>query len=128
MVYWPLLAIATHFPASQLDPVSFADTGYDRPAHAACFGLLTVLMLYAQAPNRRPWARLCIAVTGASVYAVVDEFTQGWFGRNVEMNDLAANMVGITLIGVAGWIMPPNTPDDLTDQDVPRSSHPDDPS
>ena len=120
-VYWPALAVATHYPPSDLDPISFADSGYDRPAHAACFAILTLLLLYTQQPQRSPWARLWLATTVAGLYAFADEFTQGWFGRSIEMADLVANFVGIILIAAIAWLAPPqadNTPYSARDEEM----------
>ncbi len=111
-IYWPLLAVATHYPESEIETLDLGSSGLDRPVHVACFVLLTILLLYAQGRqrhrNRGPHALLIAALT-AGVYAVVDELTQGWFGRSVEMTDLLANYAGIALVTLGAWWRPPRS-------------------
>ena len=129
-IYWPILAIGTHTPQYELDPISLGDTGLDTPVHIACLALLTMLLLYVQPANRSPSRRLAWAVSVATVYAVIDEWTQGWFGRSVELGDLIANFIGIGLVAVVAWVQPPIVIDrdasSSQDQGLTQSQHGDD--
>jgi VanZ family protein len=103
-LYWPLLALSTHVPQTDLDPVDFGETGLDTPVHVVCFGLLTLLLIHAQRPDTPARPRILRAVVTAGAYAVIDELTQGYFGRDVTAGDLLSNFVGIALFAAAAWL------------------------
>ncbi|MEW6252304.1 MAG: VanZ family protein [Planctomycetota bacterium] len=91
--YWIFLAACTHFPNLRLGggiPES------DKLAHTAAFGLLAFLFWRFAETLRRPashrlvWqAWLCLAA-----YAAVDEWTQQFIGRNVDLTDWLFNVLG----------------------------------
>ena len=96
-LYWPTLAILTHLPQAKVEPVSFGNTGWDTPAHTACFALLTILLTHTLYRRLAPRVAIPLAAVIATAYAAVDEVTQGWFGRNVEARDFLANLGGIAI-------------------------------
>ena len=104
--YWPTLAIATHWPRLDMPNPSLGIVNTDKILHAGCFALLAILMIYARLAGRS--ARLATTVwVGtliAATYAIVDELTQGYFDRTISFGDLAANLIGVSAIGVLLWL------------------------
>ena len=105
MVYWPALAIATHWPKLDLGQSILEFDGSDKLIHVACFVLLTVLLVYSRVAGRTAGlnASLATGVVVAVVYAIADELTQGLTGRTVSVFDLAADWLGVFGAAAAMW-------------------------
>lgn len=94
-LYWPFLALATHWPRLHL-PLAAAT--HDKLLHYLSFGWLTLLVYGALAP--RPRLRRA-AWTAATViaYAAIDEWTQRWAaGRTASLHDFLANALGAAFV------------------------------
>ncbi len=101
-IYWPVLALATHWPRLDLKLPDF-DGKTDKIMHFGAFALLTLLLVNARLTGRavKPRANLLWACVIAIVYATVDEVTQGYFQRTVSLADWWWNMLAITAVAVA---------------------------
>lgn len=103
-VYWPLLAIMTHWPNLKLPqrpPYPLQGVlQLDKLAHVVGFGGLMTLLLMSGLGRRLSWTMRCAVMLGICLaYAVADELSQHPLpGRTVSVADLTANFVAI--IGV----------------------------
>ncbi len=105
-VYWPVLAVGTHWPRLQLPNPTIAIIDFDKIAHFCGFGLLGVLLIHARlAGRRRGFDRsIIVGVVVALLYAFVDELTQPLFERTVSVRDLVADLLGIAVASVGVWL------------------------
>ncbi len=101
----PVLAwMAVIFGLSSIPNLRFApedllDTLIRKTGHAGVFGILALLLLFALG-RRDGAARL--AVLGSALYAISDEFHQGFVaGRHPSQMDTAIDAIGATLALVA---------------------------
>lgn len=99
LVYWILLAIGTHVPhlgvGEDANQIGFFQV--DKTLHVIAFAGLAWLLYRARIAGRSAsdvttaLVAACIAV----IYALADEYTQGWTGREVSYSDVVAGLVGI---------------------------------
>lgn len=101
-LYWPLLAIGTHWPNLQLPqapPHPLASVlQIDKFAHAIGFTGLTALVLFSSlSGRRRAWAQRCLnAFAICMAYALADELSQGLMsGRVVSFADMVTNATAV---------------------------------
>lgn len=128
-MYWPALAIATHWPRLGHGHYDLGATGSDKPVHAACFALLTLLIIHARLLGGSVVgpAQLLTGALIALVYAVIDEVTQSYMQRTSSVVDLAFNLAGVLSAYLAVRFTPITTSaqsSDTTDSlslDTPRS-------
>lgn len=94
-VYFLALFVGTHLPPGQIGAPRFSD----KLAHFIGYVGLTVLVLAVwELSTERLQARHFFAVwLAGTVYAAFDEWTQIPVGRTCDMNDWAADVVGIIL-------------------------------
>ena len=99
--YWIALAVATHWPRLQIlepsDSLVRQAFGPDKIIHATAFAML-MLGLYLARPlgrHAQPRTQALLAMLIAVPYALLDEYTQQWFGRNSSVADAMANVIGI---------------------------------
>lgn len=97
--YWSALVLALHYP--KIPGASHAPPGADKLGHALLYGTFTVLLrlvigryastsgLLATACRRSVFCFCLIALQ-----AVLDEWTQPLTGRDAELFDLVADLVG----------------------------------
>jgi len=103
-VYWPLLAVMTHWPNLKLPmppPTPLDEVlQIDKLAHIIGFGGLMVLVLLCGLGRRLSWSMRCaVALAICMGYAVANELSQSWIpDRTVSIADLVANFIAI--IGV----------------------------
>ena len=112
-VYWPLLAVGTHWPNLKLSlgPSYPLDEVLqrDKIAHTIGFGGLMVLVLLSGLGKQRlSWTMRCaVSLAICMTYAVVDELSQVWTdGRLVSIADLVANVtaiIGVYLVARQPW-------------------------
>lgn len=107
-VYWPLLAVMTHFPnlhvpgppPHPLEEVLMVD----KFAHAIAFGGLMLLVLLSGVGGRKQaWSMRCaVSLVICMIYATADELSQEWIdGRTVSVADLVTNysaVLGVYLV------------------------------
>ena len=110
VIYWPILAIATHWPELQLLVIEDnKGVPLDKLAHLGCFSVLTLLVFHAALFGRSiPLLYNGIAsIAIVSVYGVVDELTQPLsFGRTWDAFDLITDIsaaVGTSLFLVVRY-------------------------
>lgn len=92
VLYWPLAFLATHIPAKDLPR---SDLPLDKLFHFGSFGLISFLLTGGLALWRGwiwKWVPVAIAVSAA--YGVVDELTQIPFGRQADVRDWVADVLG----------------------------------
>jgi VanZ family protein len=107
IAYAILLATATHWPSLAIgDPQSAARP--DLPIHVAAFGLLTALLIacafFGGALSPR---NILISTPIAGAYSALDEASQAIpiLDRSVSPEDLLANLLGVTLAGLAALML-----------------------
>ncbi len=98
-VYWILLAIGSHLPqliiGEHTNQVGVFQI--DKTLHVIAFALLTWLLYRARlfGSKRSGFGHVLIATGIATIYALIDEYTQGFTGRNVSLSDIVAGLIGI---------------------------------
>ncbi len=100
LIYWPALAVSTHFPNLNIQRPDIAGFGFDKWLHFSAFGLLTTLLIGACLASRmrRFTVNLAAGVLAALIYAPLDEWTQRFVaGREASWSDLRGNAVGIAM-------------------------------
>ena len=100
--YWLALATATHMPQLRfVNDKPFALRS-DLFIHFGAFALLTLGLWWVRPLGRVPRRKQAwFAVAVAGVYAVVDEYTQGWVGRVVALDDILTSLAGVAAAGAA---------------------------
>jgi len=73
--------------------------------HAAAYGLLSVLMMFAFRHQDRPLVTVCIVIPSASLIGILFEYCQYWFTLNRQFSffDAAANAFGVVLGVIVFW-------------------------
>ncbi len=107
VVYWLAMFTGTHIP-------KVPDIGVrvpDKVLHASAFFGLTMLLCWVIQTRHSVWKKFAIAFVLAALYAVFDEFTQGFVrGRSPDVRDFAADMLGciaaIVLYATARKLIP----------------------
>ena len=89
------LLLLTHIPQERV-PIDLNWLRVDKAIHTMAYGGLTSLFLLAFGMPRRPLALLAI-VAFMLVVAALDEWTQGFVGRNASQADFCADGVGAVL-------------------------------
>lgn len=92
--YWLLLFVLTHLPDL---PVEGGFSSADKVAHLCAYAILAWLAAMAL----RVWqvrlpAILLIVLLGGAAYGAVDEVLQGFTGRETEVYDWVADVIGLT--------------------------------
>lgn len=101
--YWIFLACATHFPGLKL-PGGIPSS--DKIAHTVAFALLAFLFWRFVESFRRPVAVGFVWRAGLilAAYAAVDEYTQRYVGRGVDIVDWLCGVWGMTVVlAVLEW-------------------------
>jgi VanZ family protein len=78
---------------------------WDLLDHAAAYGLLSVLMLFAFRQQDRPLMMTSIVIFASSLIGVLFEYCQYWFTLNRQFSffDAAANVCGAVLGIIVFW-------------------------
>jgi VanZ family protein len=78
---------------------------WDLLDHAAAYGLLSVLMMFAFRHQDRPLVMICIVIPSASLIGILFEYCQYWFTSNRQFSffDAAANAFGVVLGVIVFW-------------------------
>ena len=102
--YWCALASLTHYhDAPAITPDFLEETIADKVFHGSAFAVLAILLALAAAAwcevrnfaaSRATRRAALFALVLASLYAVVDEFTQPLTGRRFEIGDLGVDLLG----------------------------------
>jgi putative peptidoglycan lipid II flippase len=101
IVYWVAIALLTHWPmetgpSNERPPL---DISVDKLIHFGMSVALTTLLTWARPLRRGSFeANLALAVAVATLYSLVDEATQSWFGRTVSFKDIVANLIGVVCV------------------------------
>lgn len=92
-VYWIALIVATHYPQVRL-PDEIPQS--DKIVHATAFGVLA-LLFWMFLKSRRPLnaASVWIAALVLIPYAALDEYLQQFVGRQTDVMDWIADIIGI---------------------------------
>ncbi len=92
--YWLLLFVLTHVPNL---PVEGGFSNADKVAHFLAYALLAWLAAMAL----RVWhiripAILLVVLLGGAAYGALDEFLQGFTGRDTDVYDWVADVLGLS--------------------------------
>lgn len=95
-LYWMVLVVATHVPNSELPQ---ALNVQDKAIHLVAYGILAMLLYCAWQLTHPTPLRTCIPVIIVVLagHAALDEITQGFFGRQPDVMDWYADLLGIAL-------------------------------
>ncbi|HEU4611165.1 MAG TPA: VanZ family protein [Kofleriaceae bacterium] len=95
-VYWLALIVATHYPQVRL-PDEIPQS--DKIVHASAFGVLA-LLFWMFLKSRRPLnaASVWIAALVLIPYAALDEYLQQFVGRQTDLMDWIADLIGIVCV------------------------------
>lgn len=98
--YTLLLATSTHLPPDTVNQFSFKL--WDKLEHTLAYAGLGVLTGWAATSARRqPFIRALLQWTVAiAVFAALDELTQPWVGRDCDLRDWCADVLG-ALVGLS---------------------------
>ncbi len=92
VVYWGVLAVATHVPSVSDEPSPSAS--HDKLDHCVAFAGLAFLLVWTWwvcSGRLRPWAAMCVALA----YGALDEWLQGLVPTRVpDVWDWIADVVG----------------------------------
>ncbi len=101
--YWAALAVATHLPQLRIEHDKPLALRSDLFVHFGAFALLTVGLALARPLGRRASRRRTslAAIAIVTIYAVVDEYTQGWVGRVVALDDVLTSLAGVAAAAFA---------------------------
>ncbi len=105
-VYWPTLALLTHWPYLKIaNPDIVGPIQLDKLLHVGAFSCLALLLIFARLPSRAVSMRhhVIIGTFVAVVYSIFDELTQSFVGREVSASDILANLLGIGLVMAVVW-------------------------
>lgn len=101
-VYWSLLAIGSHLPQFLIgeNTNQVGDFQIDKTLHVIGFSGLCWLLDRARLAGQNA-ARFNHALAAAGIalgYALIDEYTQRFTGRNVALSDVVAGTIGILAV------------------------------
>jgi VanZ family protein len=98
--YWLALFVATHLPHV---PSAFAAPGADKWEHLGAYGTLAFLLAGRQSLwQPLNWKNLCQIAAVVALYGVFDELTQIPVGRQADVADWLADILG-SVIGLAAF-------------------------
>jgi len=102
LLYLALITVVSHI---RLGTVHLAGLTYgDKIAHGIEYALLCLLVFrvvrIARRPRLRRWAPLA-ALALASAYGAIDEWHQGFVGRDCDLGDWLADTIGAAAVAVA---------------------------
>ena len=100
LIWWTAQFIATHTPL----PGDFPHHS-DKLAHIAVYtmlGLLLTTWLYCRR-QQQAWQSVLATLVIVSLYAIADEVTQPFVGRDASVGDVLADLVGI-LAGISAAV------------------------
>jgi VanZ family protein len=110
-VYWLLLLVSTHTPELGVgeDANQFGMFQVDKTLHVIAFAGLMFLLWRARLAGARAsiFFSAVVAICIAVPYALVDEYTQGWVGREVSASDVVAGLIGIVGMFLVVTAAPP---------------------
>ena len=101
--YWALLAFSTHYPSVYI-PTNI--TYRDKVVHCCAFGGLAFLYWQFAETRKRPLTSTFVwsAAVVLLAYAAIDEYTQQFFGRDTDILDFLADLIGVTsMLTVLEW-------------------------
>lgn len=100
IIYWLALVVATHYPKPPAIPLEQGD----KLVHLAAYAVLALLASVCWSAWRTPLRKLDLLGLFAvlAFYAALDELTQPPFGRQTDVLDWIADLVGIAC-GIAAY-------------------------
>jgi VanZ family protein len=98
IIYLVTLTTATHIPKPP-DMVRGVLV-FDKLVHGAAYAILVGLgwLAWPPMPSSRRWTRAAVWLGLASVFAAADEILQPLTGRDAELGDWAADVIGVVLV------------------------------
>jgi VanZ family protein len=100
-VYWLGMFYGTHTPSPPHTPFGHADKWMHFSAY---FGLAVLLSLATSLRRPASWTKSVGIVLLLAGYGALDEVTQILVGRDCELLDWCADMVGVTLASAIFWL------------------------
>jgi VanZ family protein len=99
LLYWPAIFILAHIPIPQL---VYQARVSDKCLHFLVYLILTFLIWFAISPDKKVnWRKAAVwwVLFVVVWYGVIDEVLQGYVGRNCDVRDFFADLIG-TLAGL----------------------------
>jgi VanZ family protein len=98
--YWLAIFVATHLPHV---PAAFASPGADKWEHLGAYGILAFLLAARQSFwQPMNWKSFCRIALLVALYGIFDELTQIPVGRQADVMDWLADLLGCVL-GLAAF-------------------------
>ena len=99
-LFWPALAVVVWGELTPSPPHE-VQLIWDKALHfTSYFGLALLATLVTRASRKAIWAVLALVAFGG-----VLEFVQGLIGRDAEIMDEVANIIGAVSGGLLGWVL-----------------------
>ena len=107
-VYWPALAIVTHWPRLVVEIESFPPGVIDKLIHFGMYGGLVWLLIHAVLFGETRCGNIITSGLVVCGYAFIDELSQPLapFGRTFDLADLIADLAGCMVMAAAIWAWP----------------------
>jgi hypothetical protein len=105
ILYWPALFVLAHIPIPQM---VYAARVSDKALHYVAYLILTFLLWFAISPSEKVnWRGKKIWILAAIIaaYGVADEVIQGLVGRNCDLGDFGADLIGAAAALVICWLL-----------------------
>jgi VanZ family protein len=103
-LYTAVLLVGSHLPGEALPLEALAEFSgiqvIDKPLHVGGY-LVLGLLVFGPCGFGRGWPAAAWWLAGLAVFAALDELTQPWFGRYLDVNDWLADVAGF----VAAWLL-----------------------
>jgi hypothetical protein len=97
VLYWPMIFILTHIPVERIPRWLLQAKITDKMAHYLAYLALVFLLWFALSPYKKVnWRKLTVwwVLLVIVWYGVFDEWLQGIVGRNADIHDFAADLLG----------------------------------
>jgi VanZ family protein len=94
LIYWPTIFVLTHIRIPQLVQQAHVS---DKTLHVLAFMVLVFLLWFAVSPVKKVnWKKPAVwwIIAAAVVYGLLDEWLQGYVGRQPDRMDFFANLTG----------------------------------
>lgn len=88
------------------DAKALGFVAWDKISHAAAYGLLTILIIFAHSKPARGISSIIIAIVAAASIGIFAEYCQAWFTstRNFSWLDASANSLGAVTGAIIYWV------------------------
>ena len=97
ILYWPLIFVLSHIPIANIPPWVIQAATSDKALHYLAYLVLVFLLWFAISPDSKVnWRRQIVwwVLSAVIWYGALDEWLQGYVGRNPDIMDFLADLAG----------------------------------